>query len=84
MLTLVVAGTSRLSGMSALATEPLLEGSAPEKRRRPLNTPDPHRPTSPAGIRNKRVAVRSSFFAGLDLRRKLYFWGPNSPILGGD
>ena len=84
LLTLVVAGNSGLSGMSALSTEPLLEGSAPEKRIRSRNIPDSHRPASLPVIRNKSVAVRRSFFARLDLRRKLYSWGPYSPIPGGD
>ena len=84
LLTLVAAGTSGLSGMSALPTEPLLEGSAPQKRLRSPNIPEPHRPASRPSIRSKSGAVRRCFFAGLDLRRKLYLWGANSPIPGGD
>jgi hypothetical protein len=84
LLTLVVAGTSGLSGMSALSTEPLLEGIAPEKRLRSRNIPEPHRSAYRPSIRSKSGAVRRCFFTGLDLRRKLYFWGANSPIPGGD
>ena len=65
LLTLVLAGTSELSDVSALATEPLPGGSAPEKRIRPPNIPDPHRPTSWPGICNKSVAVRRSLFRDL-------------------
>ena len=84
LLMLAVASTSGLSGISALATEPSLGGSAPEKRIPLPNIPDPHHPTSWPGIRNKSVAVRWSFFSEFNLRRKLYYWEPNSPITGGD
>ena len=64
LLRLVVAGISVLSGVSALATERLLEGRAPEKRIHPLNIPDPNCPTSRPGIRKKTAAVRHSCLTG--------------------
>jgi hypothetical protein len=64
LLRLVVAGTSVVSGVSALASERLLEGSAPKKRMRSLDIPDPHRPISRPGIRKKSLAVQHSWFLG--------------------
>ncbi len=73
LLRLVVAGTSELSGVSALAAERLLEGRVREKRIRPLNIPDPHRPTSRPRIRKKSLAVQHSCFFR-DLRGKNFIF----------
>ena len=62
LLRLDVAGTSVLSGVSALATKELLKDMPPSIR--PLNIPNPHRPTSPPDIRKKSAAVRHSCFLG--------------------
>ena len=78
-LTLVVADTSELSGALALATEPLLEGSALEKRIPPLFIPDPHPPTSRPGIRNKRGAVRRACFFRNLIRGGNFIFGDQIP-----
>ena len=64
LLSLVVADTSVVSGVSALACGQLLEGSAKEKRMRSPDIPDPHRPISRPGIRKKSLAVQHSWFLG--------------------
>ena len=78
-LGLLLAGISVLSVVSVLASERLLEGRAPEKRIRPLNIPDPHRPTSRPGIRKKSAAVRHFCFFR-DLISEIFIFAEQIPL----